>query len=213
LNESFLKGHKFKLDTISSYNDELVYVVKILPALGSKEYYEFGRRLIIPVGKLFIRTHDFAILKMEYNYILNPKKRKTFDFQLINELFGSRIIFQVIAIYKEYQGQIYLSYLSSKEYFSISNKDRERRKNNGRVYDLIERELLVNEIITDSTMVRDIESTYTWDNNIFDRSSVEYDKTFWDNYNLIPRTEQQEKRLRTDLEGNISLDAQFGKEE
>jgi len=208
LNSSFVKEHRFKLDTISSYNDELVYVIKILPSSKSKKFMYESRNLIVPVGKLYIRTHDFAVLKMEYSYILNPNKRGTRDYNYRLKSNGSGIMFKTIATYQEYYGRMYLSYLYklSKDRFAYSLSQK-RASNFTKGYFFVEREFLVNEIIIDPNQIKNIYETYEWDDQLFQKHSP-YSKEFWGNYNVIKETPIQEK-LRKDLEQKISLEEQF----
>jgi|GEM_PF-6447153 len=205
LNKDFLKEHKFKLDTITTYEDDLVYVIKILPNSSSKPYNVMPRKMIVPIGKLYIRAYDFAILKMEYNYILNPHKSRTQDFRIVSRVHGSNIMFQITAIYKEYQDQIYLSYLKTRHFLSSSVEEREiRAKNTNKVYNLLERELVINKIIANPDSVSSMTARHNWKADIFDQRNTK-DNEFWKDYNMMKETSQQEG-LRKDLEYKDSLD-------
>jgi hypothetical protein len=209
LNKDFLKEHKFKLDTITTFENEYVYIVKILPSSSSKSYYTFPDKLIIPVGKLYIRTDDFAVLKMEYQYILNPRKKGSDDFETSYRVFGSGIVFQTTALYKEYGDHMYLSFLHTKNYYATSVADRKYRSSTaGGVYNLVDRILLINELVTDSGVVETMH-TKTWDDQLYpDRYT--YDEDFWKTYTTIVETSSEEK-MRRDLEKKSSLEDQFKK--
>ena len=187
LTKSFHKEHKFKIDTITTYKEELVYQIKILPSAKSKPYYQYPKSLVVPIGKLYIRTSDFSMLRFEYNYILNPKKVNSSDFHLISNVLGSRIISQSVANYQEYNGKIYLSYLSSQDYLASNRKERLiRSKNSNRVYHLLKREFLVNEIIEDQDKLLKKKNPHS---NLYD-IQLPYNPQYWLHVNTIPETNE-----------------------
>jgi hypothetical protein len=210
LNESFPREHRFKLDTISEYDGDLVYLIKILPSNKSKKYQDESRNLVLPVGKIAIRTRDFAILKMEYSYILNPKKRGTPDYNFWLKSLGTGIVFTSIAVYKDYQGKMYLSYLKKNEKdplaFSLIKK---KLSNYQEEYYFLTRELLITDIILDSKKVEGhIEKISDNSGKSLYTNNHIYNEEFWDNYNILKET-PIDKKLREDLEKKVSLDEQF----
>jgi hypothetical protein len=204
LDGNFIKEHKFKLDSLSVFENNYVYVIKILPSNSSKPYYTFPNNLIIPVGRIYVRTDDFFILKMEYQYILNPKKQKLDDFRITYSTFGSGIIFKKTALYKEFNGYQYLSYFNTQNYMSHSLKDRDKRiKENGNVYNLIERTFMVNEIVTDPNEISKSLARGDWDGQLYKDSFI-YDHSFWSNYTTLIETDKQVK-MRVSLEKEIQI--------
>lgn len=203
LDQLFLKEHKFKLDSISSINNDLIYVIKILPSANSKGYLP-PKHMYIPVGKLFIRADDFSIIKIEYNYILNPKKRNSMDYQIYKDVHGSGIIFQINAIYNDVKGYSYLSYLKTKFYYPLSRDERkERGKQKDRVYDLIEREFLVNEIIPSSDeRFSDLKNS-DWDADLYKKRP--FNEAFWNDYNIMLESSEQRKFIEQ-LEKSLPFD-------
>lgn len=200
LNQQFIKEHKFKLDTISSFNNDLIYVIKILPSSNSKAYLP-PKHMFIPVGKIFIKAKDFSIIEIQYNYILNPKKRNSIDYQIYKDIHGSGLIFQINAIYNSTQGYSYLSYLKTKFYYPISRDERKaREKESDRVFDLIEREFLVNEVITSSDESYSSLMEGEWDEELYKKRP--YNESFWKDYNIILETDEQ-KKFREQLEKNL----------
>ena len=210
MNKNFLKEHRFKLDTISEYDGELVYLIKILPSSKSKKYHDESRNLVLPVGKIVIRTHDFAILKIEYSYILNPKKKGTSDYNFRFESLGTGIVFTSTVIYKEYKGKMYLSYLSRKEKdplaFSIAKRKMSNYQNE---YYFLTRELLITDILLDSKEIeKQIEKAPKERSKSLYTDNHTYNEEFWNNYNVLKET-PIDKKLREDLEKKVSLDEQF----
>lgn len=207
LNQDFIKEHKFKLDSLMIFEDEYVYSIKILPSRSSKPYSTFPDNLIIPVGRIFIKTDDLSILKMEYSYILNPKKRNSDDYKTTFKVFGTGIIFQITANYKQYDGKMYLSFLNTKDYSGTSLEDRKvRSKNNSKVYNLTQRTLLINEIIFDKNQVNNIVSNMVWDSDL--SKLRPYNESFWLKFGTLKETTLQEN-LRKDLELQSPLETQF----
>lgn len=199
LNEQFLREHKFKLDSTSRLDEHEVYVIKILPNARSKPYYTFPDNLIIPLGKIFIRANDYAILRFEYQYVLNPSKRTTDDFQTTYAVFGSGIIFKIIATFREHDNKVYLSYLHTQHYQSNNLPERRARQSSGkRVYTLVDRRLLINQIIKDNTSVSASLKSKPWVENFLMLES-DQDEEFWQSFNTLPETKEQEQ-LRKRME-------------
>lgn len=206
LNDEFVKQHNFKLDTISIIEDDFVYVIKILPSHASKSYFIYDGNDIIPVGKIFIKADDFTILKIEYQYILNPKRKGSRDFRILQSVFGSGVIFKITALYKEFEGYQYLSYLNTVHYSTSKIKNSGQEK---RVKNVLERTLLVNKILVKADQVTQEYKKKPWNANLYDRKYT-YDEKFWSNYTILTETLTQEK-LRKDLEKKAPLSEQFKK--
>ena len=157
------------------------------------------KSLIVPVGRLFIRARDFAIIRMNYNYILNPKKSNSTDYQIFSKVMGSGIMFSIDAIYQEINENIYLSYLKTQHYTSTSRDDRVKRSEaSDRVYNVLTREFLVNEVVTDNRSVDSLINKFDWGMEL-NTPENKYDEEFWGKFNTTFETET-ERNLRKQLE-------------
>ncbi len=213
LNKDFIKNHKFKLDTISSYNEDEVYVVKILPSSKSEEYFANPRSLIIPIGKMYIRTSDLAILQLDYNYILNPKKKGSEDYNLRLRTTGSGIAFSISIMYSEHNGKLHLSSIRTFEPDPIAyGGQSQKRKESGytRGYFFLERNFIVTEIITDKIDITKLVSSSKWNEDIY-RQTYKYNSQFWKENSILKETAKEEK-LINDLQKKAKLDEQFQKD-
>jgi len=116
LNNDFIKRHKFKIDTITHYNDELVYVIKILPSKKSLDINTgLGKHFYVPIGRLFITGEDYYILEVQYSYILNCKEKDNLSCKInLARSQGQELFFDVVK-YKKINGKLYLNYLLREE--------------------------------------------------------------------------------------------------
>jgi|APTNR8051073442_1049403.scaffolds.fasta_scaffold04971_7 hypothetical protein len=213
LNKDFIRNHKFKLDTISSYNEDEVYVVKILPSSKSEEYFANPRSLIIPVGKVYIRTSDFAILQLDYNYILNPKKKGSEDYNLRLRTTGSGIAFSISIMYSEHNGKLHLSSIRTFEPDPIAyGGQSQKRKESGytRGYFFLERNFIVTEVITDKPEISKLLGANKWNEDIYTQAG-KYNSQFWKKNSVLKETAKEEK-LINDLQKKAKLDEQFKKD-
>lgn len=111
LNEDFLKKHTVKLDGIIDYEDKKVFKIKILPSKRSYKHGFLSKHHWIPVGYIYIKSGDFSIVRMDYSYIVNPKK-KNFNATLTKAVAGTSVLFRDVILYKEVNGKMELAYLS-----------------------------------------------------------------------------------------------------
>ena len=210
LNRDFLKQHRFKLDTITSHDGDEVYVIKILPSWRSKEYLEFPRTVVVPVGKIYVRTSDYAILRFDYSYILNPNKKGSQDYDILMKTRGSGVMFSVSAKYMDHEGKIYLSSLTALEGDPLSAGAQLQKQNDSNFtkgYFFLERSFIVTEIITEDKYVSGSLATEVWNDNLYTKVYT-YNEAFWENYTILKATSREEK-LISDLQKKGDLNEQF----
>lgn len=196
--------HSFKLAGIIDYNEEKVVKIKILPSSGSYKHGYFSKHHSIPVGYLFIRLSDFGIMRMEYSYILNPKKTNFAAFASNNSL-GMPIVFRDVILYKEIEGQLRLAYLSRFQEDIDADRDDDDNKSEYRYY-YLEREFFVSKYLT----TEDKFTNETGLSNLYDQ--YVYNEDFWQNADLKQMNKQQYLKMVDDLEnGGEKLEDQYRK--
>lgn len=208
LQEDFIDLHKFKIDSIiAGQSGESIYVIKILPSSKSPEYmFQKGS---IPVGRLYIRDSDYAILQMDYSYIINPKSSK-FNHWYAMKARGTTVFFKTSVRYKEAaNGLLYPSYLYKWEYDKQAYQYGGFNNKENPTYYFVESEWIINEVIFESAAVEKIFPCVNCNENLFE-SKRSYNADFWKMYPILKETTIQEK-LRRDLEVELSLEEQFKK--
>ena len=209
LNNNFVYRHKFKLDTITTYDNRLVYVIKILP---TKKSTTIGSKFYIPIGRLYIAGDDFSILEFQYSYILNPKKINSIAGKMHQIDIQGNVLFRDIIKYKEINGKLCLSYLMREQgdrLFMAGLEGLKRGKSNFTEesgHFRIKRELVVNKFVkTGKLLGQDyLQPNYS---SLFPDSYV-YNKEFWDGYNILLNSDE-EKKLLKDLGNGVPLEQQF----
>lgn len=212
LNKNFVRNHKFKLDSIATFNNSEVYVVKILPSSRSEKYQYNPRSLIIPVGKIYIRTSDFAVLRIDYNYIVNPKKKGSQDYNMLLNLYGSGLIFSTAVTYSDYNGKLHLSSIRTYEPDPIAiagQRQKNRESGHTQGYFFLERTFIITEVITDKNEVTQVLANRNWNEDIYS-SRAKYNAQFWENTSILKETAEEQKLIQ-DLEDKVKLHEQFEK--
>lgn len=212
LNADFIKEHKFKLDTITAVDDDVLYVIKILPSAKSQEYMYRPNSQLLPVGKLYIRSSDFAIVQMDYSYILNPRKKNTLDYRVWMRTHGSGIAFSNSIRYSEFNGKMYLSSLRTFQYDPMAyggQIEKTRASDYTKGYFYLDRLFITTEIVTDPNKVTRMSQEKAWNDNIYSKD-LKYNESFWKEYTILEET-KYEKKLLDDLQKNGQLDEQFRK--
>lgn len=183
ITDSFVREHKFKLDTFIYYNNYPVYKIKILPnkRYPKIKYLEDSK---IPIGYMYVRVKDYAILYLDYGYTNNPKYKHSRG--------KLRHYFQFKIKFDEFSDKLYLSYLYSDRFDYVSDLSRRRR---------IIQELSISKIITDQNTINNKLQNTTWDDDIYKKRP--YDPEFWKNYSIMLPT-QEEKLLKDDLIKSLS---------
>lgn len=194
LNPKFIKEHQFKLDSIFTYQDDFVYKIKILPNPRFNRHKGWGKS-IIPVGKLYIRAKDYAILQMEYALIQNPKRKN----QYIINAFGRSTFYNVFIKYQDINGKMYLSFISSNlNDRTASSVDPWINKD---YYPYVTKELIVYKVITNIQKDNSTNLKQKWNTNLYKDHS--YNAEYWKNHSSMIETEKQ-KKMRKALEQEIA---------
>jgi hypothetical protein len=182
ITKSFIKEHRFKLDTIMMHDEEPIYKIKILP---NRKYskIKYQEHILIPIGTAYIRVKDFAFLDLDYGYINNPNHK--------NYNGHTEFYFRFKIKMKEFQNKFYLSYLYSNRFDYNSNLRRKRR--------LIQ-ELINTEIISNQDSVSKIYKNLKWDDDQYKQRP--YNKEFWRSYSVMMPT-LQEQDMKSQLENEL----------
>ncbi|PXX97886.1 hypothetical protein DF185_18130 [Marinifilum breve] len=187
--KTFMKKHRFKLDTIIPYNGEATYKVKILP---NKNYsgLEYQKKSFIPIGIAYIRLKDYAFLSLDYGYINNPKYN---GFKLHGKRYGQFngkffYHYRIKMRFKEYYSKLYLQHL----YYKVNDY-------NSNDTDMIQ-EMVNTEIINAPEIVNQQLKQLRWKGDHYEK--LPYHKEFWDNYTtMLPSLEQE--NLKKNLEQEL----------
>jgi len=219
LDANFLKNHKFKFDKFDLIDGDLVYIIKVLPNSSSPNYFkEFGRKTLIPLGRITIREKDWGILEVEYAYALNPVKKNkgNFYYQAAISFIQGDILYKDVAKYRDYEGKLVLSYLSrdSRDNCTgstgignlLSNtvsSDRQLKGGEREAFSYyrVRHELFVNNIGKDTIQVEKGSDALL-------PTATLYNEEFWKTYNILS-TNRLEQKYIIELESNVPLMEQF----
>jgi len=192
ISKTFMKKHRFKLDTIIQYNGEATYKIKILP---TKNYpgLEKQKDKFIPIGVTYVRVKDYAFLSLDYGYVNNPKYK---GYRFRGERHGGfkrkfRYYYKFKIKFKEYNNKLYLNYLySSRGDYGDDLSGRQK----------VIQEMVNTEIINDQNIVNTQLKQLSWKGDHYEK--LPYNKEFWDNYSTMLPTLEQEK-LKKNLEQEL----------
>lgn len=199
LNEDFTKRHSLKLEGIIDYDGKKVAKIKILPSSKSYEHGTLGKRQWIPVGYLYIRLDDFGILRMEYSYILNPKK-KDFEAFAGRIITGIPVLFKDVILYQDIKGVLSLAYLNrfQGDIDARIDEDSPRTK-----YYFVEREYITSKFQSTSDDYIKTKFSSLYDPYI-------YEPKYWDEKGLVSLGFKEYSKIVKDLESHgKSLQVQF----
>jgi hypothetical protein len=190
--KTFMKRHRFKLDTIIQFNDEATYKIKILP---NKNYLglEGQERRFMPIGIAYVRLKDFAIFSLDYGFITNPKY-KGYKFRgerhgIFKGKYKYHYLFKIK--FKEYNSKFYLNYL-----YSIRGDYNDDLSGSHKVI----QEMVNTEIINDQSNISQQLKQKSWKGDHYEK--LPYHKDFWDKYTtMLPTLEQEnlKKNLQQEL--------------
>lgn len=193
ISKTFLKRHKFKLDTIIQYNGNPTYKVKILP---SKNYLGLDgwEHKFMPIGVVYIRIKDFAFLSLDYGFVNNPNyKGYRFKGKRYDGFDGKfRYFYHFKLKFKDFNNKLYLSYLYSKRGDYINSMKKGGNK--------VIQEMVNTEIINDQSSISQQLKQKSWKGDHYEK--LPYHKDFWDKYTTILPTFEQEnlkKNLQQEL--------------
>jgi len=192
LNPNFVKEHSLILDTILVYNNEPTYKIKILP--HPKKYIHKGwGSSLIPLGFMYIRLKDYAIMELEYALVQNPRSKK----KSIIKFYGTSIRNKTIVKYKEFEGKMHPYYVSYKG-SDMGNTFELISTINGHSY--IEKEMLITEIISCTNINSNENAKLEWDFDLYKHHPM--DSTYWES-NIIMMPTLKEQNMKRVLEKKI----------
>ncbi|RAJ13378.1 carboxypeptidase-like regulatory domain-containing protein [Olleya aquimaris] len=198
--DNVLKTHQFKLDTILVDNERKIYKIKInksedFVGLNTEGIYNEG---YIADGWIYIYWDNFAIKKIEYQLKAGSNAQKSRS----KTLFDTQINHKLVISYMEYQDKMYPNYIyyETPKLVNVGykpkgkiDKEEEALFNKEERYYYTVQEILFTEIIQDEEIVaQSLEQD--WDADIF--SKKPYDKEFWENYNTLLESEEDEKLIK-----------------
>ena len=198
--EDILNKHQFKLDTILVDNERKIYKIKISDSqefvgLDTKGIFNEG---YIADGWLYIYYDNYAIKKVEYNLTAASPAQKTRS----KTLFGTQTNHKLVMTYMEFEDKMYPNYVyyetpklvnvGLKIEGKVSKEEEERYNKEERYYYTVQ-EILFTEIILDKEVVNQAYNL-KWDGDIF--APKPYNKSFWNNYNVLLESEEEEKLIQ-----------------
>ncbi|WP_290701072.1 carboxypeptidase-like regulatory domain-containing protein [Lacinutrix sp.] len=206
--DGILENHQFKLDTILVDNERKLYKIKITKGeeyvgLGTKGIYNEGFEA---KGWLYIYYDNFAIKKVEYELLAASKEQKSRS----KRLFDTEVNHKLVINYKEYKDKMYPNYIyyETPKLVNVGFKPKSKQdeqfaeqfNKEERFYYTIQ-EILFSDIVLDHDKINTALEN-KWDMDIF--SSKPYDKEFWETYNVLLESEDEEKLIQ-DLSKRASL--------
>jgi len=147
--------------------------------------------------KLYVDVRNYAIIRLEYErYYDNAIIRKKRD-NVSKYIYDKKII-----DYKQYKGKMYVNYMNLESKINWYDEKTDSLKFETELH----QELLINKVYTDPK--ERIASTKKMRRYGLQYQDEQYNKTFWDNYNVIKET-PLDKKIVADLEQLGALDEQF----
>tara|TARA_R110000868_G_scaffold156380_1_gene383217 strand:+ start:2482 stop:3897 length:1416 start_codon:yes stop_codon:yes gene_type:complete len=197
LDGQILSKHTFKLDTVLTYNGDRAYKIKILPNVPPSNLNRFKKNRELPIGWIYIRKKDFAIIELKYSLINNSKNNS-----VNSNIFGSKIASIYNIKFIEFKGKMYPKFISlatpkgNRFMESLDGLDLESEISDPEIYYYTKQEILFNEFIVDQV---EIESALKkqWNDDLF--APRNFNTAFWKNYNILLESEEEQK-LINDLE-------------
>lgn len=206
--EDLLERHHFELDTILVDDGRKIYKIRIS---GGKDYVGLDTPNIYNEGFeargwIYIYWDNYAIKRLEYELVAasDVQKRRS------KSLFGTQLNHKLLITYKEYGERMYPNYFyyETPKLVKIGDRSSDRERNeemqgvdkDEQFYYTIQ-EILFTEIIQDPELVSR-ELNKDWSDDIF--SSMPYNESFWENYNVLLESEEEDKLIK-DLSRRATL--------
>lgn len=198
--EDILRNHQFDLDTILVDDGRKIYKIKISKGfeyvgLETRNIYNEGFE---PQGWIYIYWDNYAIKKIEYELIAASKSQKSRSKSLFNTLVNHKLVIT----YMQYEDRMYPSYIyyESPKLVNVGDRSSEKEKreletgkgDEEQFYFTIQ-EILFSEVIHDPELIQN-RLTENWSDDIF--SSRPYNETFWQSYNVLLESEEEEKLIK-----------------
>jgi len=167
-----------------------------------KNTYHDGREVYVVTQengydlKVYIDKKTFSIIHMEYERPQSEKWGKR------RSLAGKFVNIRKVIDFKEYEGKMYLNYLT------VDSKINwyDNKTNQLRFETELHQQLLINKIYPNTD--ERISTTAKMRNYGLQYQDLPYNKSFWDNYNVI-KTTPLDKKITEDLERELPLEKQF----
>ena len=197
--DNILSNHLFSLDTILVDNGRKLYKIKINKG---KNYVDLKTKGIFndgyhPEGWLYIYYDNYAFKKIEYNLVAASPEQKIRS----KRLFDTQTNHKLVMTYMDYQDKMYPNYIyyetpklvnvGAKDADNMTEKEKERYNKEERYYATIQ-EVLFSEVILEDSAISNALSN-NWDMDIF--SPKPYNKTFWQNYNVLLESDQDQQLI------------------
>ncbi|QNJ98256.1 carboxypeptidase-like regulatory domain-containing protein [Constantimarinum furrinae] len=206
--KNMLKTHQFTLDTVLVENGRKLYKIKIGKSsdfidLNTPNIYNDGFEAN---GWLYIYWDNYAFKKIEYELVAasDVQKRRS------KSLFDTQVNHKLVITYMEYEGKMYPNYFyyESPKLVNIGDRSSDQVKTESEPgfdkdeqYYFTIQEILFTEVIRDAFAV-ETALNKEWSEDIF--SSRPYNEEFWDNYNVLLESEEEEQLIK-DLGKRASL--------
>lgn len=145
--------------------------------------------------KVFVDKSDYSITHLEFEISGENNERK-------KNLVSKYVTYQKDIDFKRYEGKMYLNYIK------VTSKEKwyDRASGEAKFETALEQHLLINDVHP-KTAER-IESTEKMRNYGLQYQNYPYNKSFWDNYNVIKET-PLDRGILKDLEKIVPLEKQF----
>lgn len=178
LNKNNLKLYDLKLDMITEYENDSIWVISYKskrPTLSTTgDYYATSYS-----GKIYIKTKDFAVVKNETHVVASNYSTQGRSFY-VNEKRQSwkplTITYDFKVIYKQHNNKYYLSYINYNRHHKLQNKATNAVKS-----ETIKTEMVITEINTKNPEIIEKRAYY---------EDMPYNKKFWETYNIISDREK-----------------------
>lgn len=174
---------KLDMEQIMVYGDDLVYAISYKAESKKRGIYE---------GMIYVRTSDFAVVRLEIN------AENTFKDRLIN---GSPTRSAATLIFKEHQNKFYLSYINANHDVAYQLKD---KKYSLRFFS----ELFIQNIQTENIKPLPQDQALAEKSIFYQPRYRTYDPSFWENYRLFSDSPAN-AQIINDLEKFRDLDLQY----
>jgi hypothetical protein len=186
--QRFFKRGKYhteylQVDSITAADKDTVYCIGY--KLRSNKYGSYE-------GRLFIRTKDYAVLRVELNAINSLRGR---------EENGAPYKSKAVMTYHDYNGKLYLNYINASHEVIYKEKEKEFKL-------MFFSELLISNVEVGNVQAPPPQATMDEKSIFYQPRYRTYDPEFWQNYNLFEDSEANDSII-ADLEQQRALEMQY----
>lgn len=200
LDKRIFKKHNFKIESVLNYNTEEVYKIKISPKSPNAKLNKHYKNYVYPVGWIYIRAKDFAIIELEYTLLNSKKDPWRISYTGTNLCSSFQIKFIEID-HKMYPKHITLTCPKMNKSSTIFANNYKGIRTDSEDFYYEKQEIIFNEIITDNTTIaKNLKKD--WNSNLF--RPRPYNAEFWEKYSSMVETEEQ-KAFREALVKELSI--------